>query len=80
MMDWQDKVNLKTLEIAFDQNCNLACSYPTFSTMWQNDIRKNGAYQNLVSDNAGQYQQNSTWDMSYGTMINYITRNYQPED
>jgi molybdenum cofactor biosynthesis enzyme MoaA len=44
MMDWQDKVNLKTLEIAFDQNCNLACSYcsPTCSTMWQNDIRKNG--------------------------------------
>ena len=70
MMDWQDKVNLKTLEIAFDQNCNLACSYcsPTCSTMWQNDIRKNGAYQNLVSDNA-QYQQNSTWDMSYGKHI-----------
>ena len=24
---WNDDVNLKTLEIAFDANCNYACSY-----------------------------------------------------
>ena len=43
---------MKTLEIAFDANCNFACSYcnASFSTQWQNDIKKNGAYQNLVSD------------------------------
>ena len=67
-MDWQDDVNLKTLEIAFDQNCNYACSYcnASFSTTWQNDIRKNGAYQNLVSDGARAFQQDGKWAMPYG--------------
>ena len=45
-------IDLKTLEIAFDRTCNLACSYcnPAFSTTWVKDIKKNGAYQGLVSD------------------------------
>ena len=45
-------VNLRTLEIAFDRTCQFACSYcnPAFSTTWVNDIRRNGPYQNLVSD------------------------------
>jgi organic radical activating enzyme len=45
-------VNLRTLEIAFDRTCQFACSYcnPAFSTTWVNDIKKNGAYQGLVSD------------------------------
>ena len=45
-------VNLKTLEIAFDRTCQLACSYcnPAFSTTWVKDIKKNGAYENLQSD------------------------------
>ena len=45
-------VNLKTLEIAFDRNCNFACSYcnPAFSTTWAKDIRKDGAYQGLTTD------------------------------
>jgi len=45
-------VNLRTLEIAFDRTCQFACSYcnPAFSTSWVNDIRRNGAYSNLVSD------------------------------
>ena len=44
--------NLKTLEIAFDRTCNLACSYcnPAFSTTWVKDIRNNGGYENLISD------------------------------
>ena len=44
--------NLKTLEIAFDRTCQFACSYcnPAFSTSWVNDIRRNGAYKNLISD------------------------------
>jgi organic radical activating enzyme len=47
-----EDVDLKTLEIAFDRTCNLACSYcnPAFSTTWVKDIRTNGAYQNLISD------------------------------
>jgi organic radical activating enzyme len=45
-------VNLRTLEIAFDRTCQFACSYcnPAFSTTWVNDIRRDGPYQNLVSD------------------------------
>ena len=45
-------INLRTLEIAFDRTCQFACSYcnPAFSTTWVNDIRRNGPYNNLVSD------------------------------
>ena len=45
-------VNLRTLEIAFDRTCQLACSYcnPAFSTTWVRDIRNNGAYTGLESD------------------------------
>lgn len=47
-----EDVNLRTLEIAFDRTCQFACSYcnPAFSSTWVNDIKKNGAYQGLVSD------------------------------
>ena len=57
-LGWQQDVDLKTLEIAFDPNCNFACSYcnSSFSTTWQNDIKKSGPYQNLVSDGAGAFQ------------------------
>jgi len=45
-------VNLRTLEIAFDRTCQLACSYcnPAFSSTWVNDIKKHGPYESLVSD------------------------------
>lgn len=48
----EEDVNLKTLEIAFDRTCQLACSYcnPAFSTSWVRDIKQNGSYKNLVSD------------------------------
>jgi pyruvate-formate lyase-activating enzyme len=51
-MDPAAEVNLKTLEIAFDRTCQLACSYcnPAFSSTWVRDIKNNGAYQGLVSD------------------------------
>ena len=45
-------VNLRTLEIAFDRTCQLACSYcnPAFSSTWVKDIRVNGPYMGLESD------------------------------
>ena len=45
-------VNLRTLEISFDRTCQLACSYcnPAFSSTWARDVRRNGAYTQLVSD------------------------------
>lgn len=61
-------VDLKTLEIAFDANCNFACSYcnPSFSTTWATDIKKHGPYKNLVSDGAGAFQQDGSWAQPYG--------------
>lgn len=66
--NWEKDVDLKTLEIAFDPNCNFACSYcnSSFSTSWQNDIKKNGPYQNLVSDGAGAFQHDGAHSMPYG--------------
>ena len=57
-LGYTEDVDLKTLEIAFDPNCNFGCSYcnASFSTTWQNDIKKFGPYQNLVSDGAGAFQ------------------------
>jgi hypothetical protein len=61
-------INPKTLEIAFDANCNFACSYcnPSFSTTWMKDVRVNGPYQNLISDGGGAFQQDGSWAMPYG--------------
>jgi pyruvate-formate lyase-activating enzyme len=49
---WTQDINLRTLEIAFDRTCQLACSYcnPAFSSAWVRDIKFNGEYTNLVSD------------------------------
>ena len=49
---YNEDVNLRTLEIAFDRTCQFACSYcnPAFSSTWVNDIKKHGGYANLVSD------------------------------
>ena len=51
-LDANEDVNLKTLEIAFDRTCQFACSYcnPAFSTEWVKDIKKNGAFKDLISD------------------------------
>ena len=68
MYGWEKDVDLRTLEIAFDPNCNFACSYcnASFSTTWQNDIKKNGPYQNLVSDGGGAFQHDGAHSLPYG--------------
>lgn len=47
----------KALELAFQNTCNLACSYcsPSFSTEWINDIRINGGYTGLDTDTKKHY-------------------------
>lgn len=67
-LGYTEDVDLKTLEIAFDPNCNFGCSYcnASFSTTWQNDIKKFGPYQNLVSDGAGAFQHDGRHAMPYG--------------
>jgi hypothetical protein len=56
-LDPQTDVNLKTMEIAFDRTCQLACSYcnPAFSSTWVKDIRTNGGYQGIKSDARGHF-------------------------
>jgi len=56
-LDPQEDVNLKTMEIAFDRTCQLACSYcnPAFSSTWVKDIRTNGGYQGIKSDARGHF-------------------------
>jgi organic radical activating enzyme len=51
-VDYDNDINLKTLEIAFDRTCQFACSYcnPAFSTEWVKDIKKNGGFEDLISD------------------------------
>jgi organic radical activating enzyme len=55
--DYRSNTNLQTLEIAFDRNCQFACSYcnANFSTTWSQDIKKSGPYINLKSDGAGHF-------------------------
>jgi organic radical activating enzyme len=67
-LGWEQDVNLKTLEIAFDPNCNFGCSYcnASFSTTWQRDIKKIGPYQNLVSDGAAAFQHDGSHALPYG--------------
>ena len=56
-MPTDQDVNLKTLEIAFNRTCQLACSYcnPAFSSTWVKDIRTNGGYQGIKSDARGHF-------------------------
>jgi aerobic-type carbon monoxide dehydrogenase small subunit (CoxS/CutS family) len=55
--DTDNDVNLKTLEIAFNRTCQLACSYcnPAFSSTWVKDIRNNGGYHGIKSDARGHF-------------------------
>jgi organic radical activating enzyme len=55
--NFEQDINLKTLEIAFDRTCNFACSYcnPSYSTKWVKDITDNGPYQGLTSDKRDHY-------------------------
>jgi sulfatase maturation enzyme AslB (radical SAM superfamily) len=56
-LDPKFDVNLKTLAIAFNRTCQLACSYcnPAFSSTWVKDIRTNGGYQGIKSDARGHF-------------------------
>lgn len=74
-------VDLKTLEIAFDRTCQFACSYcnPAFSSTWVNDIKKHGGYTNLISDGRNHFTH--THDSSqlyrFGDTNPYVEAFYQ---
>jgi organic radical activating enzyme len=69
-------VDLRTLEIAFDRTCQLACSYcnPAFSSTWVKDIRNNGPYMGLVSDGRNHFthEHSSAQLYRYGETNPYV--------
>jgi organic radical activating enzyme len=54
----------KALEISFQRLCNLACSYCSsdYSTLWSDDIVKNGNYTAITTDKRLHYQRGVTQD------------------
>jgi organic radical activating enzyme len=64
-LPWDADVNLQTLEISFDRQCNFGCSYCNagYSSTWAQDLEKNGAYQNFVAPGGGggAYQSDGSW-------------------
>jgi hypothetical protein len=68
---WNEQIEVQKLEISFDRICNFACSYcnPTFSTTWGKDIKKNGGYVNLKTNNGqNPYQRDGSWAEPYGKL------------
>lgn len=65
--DFNEDVNLQTLEIAFDSTCQFACSYcnPAFSTTWVKDIKVKGPYKDLTTDGRGHFTHIHEHDQLY---------------
>jgi len=65
---WEADVNPKTLEISFDNLCNLSCSYcnPEFSSTWSNDIKTNGIYEGMKTSGGQTYQNDGDHAYSFG--------------
>jgi pyruvate-formate lyase-activating enzyme len=66
--DYNEDVNLRTLEIAFDRTCNFSCSYcnPAFSSSWVKDIKNNGPYGGLRSDGRNHFTHTHDSNQLYG--------------
>ena len=61
-------IDPKTLEICFDNLCNLSCSYcnSEFSTTWSSDITANGPYLNMKTGEGHTYENNGAHAMPFG--------------
>ena len=64
----KERINLVTLEIAFDRTCQFACSYcnPAFSSSWVRDIAHSGPYQGLHSDGRNHFTHVHSNSQLYG--------------
>lgn len=67
-LDPGSDVDPKTLEISFDNLCNLSCSYcnAEFSTTWASDIKVNGPYIELKTSGGGAFQNAGEHALPYG--------------
>lgn len=64
----EEDVDPKTLEISFDNLCNLSCTYcnPEFSSTWSNDIKTNGIYANMNTGGGQTYQNDGSHAYAFG--------------
>jgi organic radical activating enzyme len=62
-------VDPKTLEISFDNLCNLSCSYcnSEFSSTWASDIKENGKYPEMKTPGGMTYYNDGQMAMPYGS-------------
>lgn len=67
-LPWDANVTPKTVEICFDNLCNLACSYcnAEFSSTWHKDISDNGEYKNMQTNGGKTYRQDGSIAMPFG--------------
>jgi len=61
-------VDPKTLEICFDNLCNLKCSYcnSEFSSTWSSDIKEKGPYEGMRTPGGFTYQNDGSSEILYG--------------
>ena len=81
-MPWDANVNPKTVELAFDNLCNLACSYcnAEFSSTWHQDISRKGPYQNMKTSGGHTFKNTGHHAMPYGSKNQrnpYISKFYE---
>jgi len=67
-IDPTENIDPKTLEISFDNLCNLSCTYcnSEFSTTWSSDIKLNGPYTKLKTSGGGAFQNAGEHALPYG--------------
>lgn len=67
-LPWDANVDPKTVEICFDNLCNLACSYcnAEFSSTWSKDIKTNGAYSGMKTNGGLTYSNDGDIAMPFG--------------
>ena len=67
-MPWDVNVSPKTIEICFDNLCNLACSYcnSEFSSTWSKDILNNGEYEGMKTNGGLTYKSDGSIAMPFG--------------
>ena len=65
---WDKNITPKTVEICFDNLCNLACSYcnSEFSSTWSKDITTNGEYTGMLTNGGKTYRQDGSHAMPFG--------------
>lgn len=75
--DYKQDLDPKTLEIAFDNLCNLSCTYcnSEFSSTWSTDIKTNGIYPNMQTPGGHTYKHSADFTINTDKEVEnpYIT-------